>query len=75
MHDMYNMQQNIKECLIILTVIRIQEIRNKHMHRWKAIRILNSTVKVSLIIADIGAFESSYTLFSVRKGTLLPLML
>lgn len=40
----------------------------------KAIRILSSTVKVSLIIADT-VFEESYTLFRVRKGTSLPLML
>lgn len=68
--DVYNMQQNINEYLILLTVIRLQEVRNMQ----KAIRILSSTVKVSLITADIVS-ESSYTLFRVRKGTSLPLML
>lgn len=67
MREMCNMQQNIKECLIILTVIRLQEIRNKQMHRSNTIRILNSTVKVSLISYHSRHKEylSHHTLYSV----------
>lgn len=71
MRDMYHMQQNIKECLIILAEIRLRKIRKKKMHRWKTIRILNSTVKISLIIADMRVFESSYFI-QCKKGHFAP---